>query len=77
MLRSRRRSFVSVSLIIDCMIRSFVDRYIPGYVFFGDGVTKGLSGGEGAETERLPPWIGMGLSITIGDDRELLQISKF
>jgi D-glycerate 3-kinase len=58
-------------------MRSFVDRYIPGYVFFGDGVTKGSSGGEGVETELLPTWIGRGLSITIGGDRELLQISKF
>ncbi|OAX42788.1 P-loop containing nucleoside triphosphate hydrolase protein [Rhizopogon vinicolor AM-OR11-026] len=61
----------------DAQVKTFVDRYIPGYVFFGDGVMKGLSGSEVAETERLPPWIGMGLSITIGGDRDLLQISKF
>lgn len=58
-------------------MRSFVDRYIPGYVYFGDGVTKGLSGVEGTNTEGLPNWIGRGLSITIGGDRELLQISNF
>lgn len=61
----------------DDQVKTFVDRYIPGYVFFGDGVTKGLSGGEGTETERLPSWIGRGLSVTIGDDRELLQTSNF
>lgn len=61
----------------DDQVKTFVDRYIPGYVFFGDGVTKGFSGGEGAETERLPSWIGKGLSVTIGNDRELLHVSKF
>jgi len=58
-------------------MNSFVDRYIPGYVFFGDGVTKGLSSDTAAETEQLPTWIGRGLSVTIGDDRELLQTSNF
>lgn len=61
----------------DDQVKTFVDRYIPGYVFFGDGVTKGFSGGEGVETERLPSWIGKGLSVTIGDDRELLHVSNF
>ncbi|KAG2153284.1 P-loop containing nucleoside triphosphate hydrolase protein [Suillus clintonianus] len=61
----------------DDQVKIFVDRYIPGYVFFGDGVTIGLSGSEGAETERLPSWIGKGLSVTIGDDRELLHVSNF
>ncbi|KAG1794389.1 P-loop containing nucleoside triphosphate hydrolase protein [Suillus plorans] len=62
----------------DDQVKTFVDRYIPGYVFFGDGVTKGFSGGEGAETERLlPSWIGKGLSVTIGNDRELLHVSNF
>jgi len=77
MLRSRRRCFFSVLSFIYHDVCSFVDRYIPGYVFFGDGVTKGLSGGEGADTERLPTWIGKGLSVVISGDREHVQISSF
>jgi D-glycerate 3-kinase len=66
-----------LSCIVDNIMSSFVDRYIPGYVFFGDGVTKGLSSGEGTETKQLPSWIGKGLSVTIGDDREFLYASNF
>lgn len=61
----------------DDQVKIFVDRYIPGYVFFGDGVTRGSSSGGGTETEQLPSWIGKGLSVTIGDDRELLHVSNF
>lgn len=61
----------------DDQVKTFVDRYIPGYVFFGDGVTKGLSSGERTETPQLPSWIGKGLTVTIGNDRELLYASNF
>lgn len=61
----------------DDQVKTFVDRYIPGYVFFGDGVTKGSSGGGRTETTQLPSWIGKGLTVTIGDDRELLHASNF
>ncbi|OBZ69935.1 putative ATP-dependent kinase TDA10 [Grifola frondosa] len=48
----------------DTQVEAFVDRYIPGYVFFGDGVTQGTVNDEG-EVE-LPPWVGRGLRIQIG-----------
>ncbi|KAI6116022.1 P-loop containing nucleoside triphosphate hydrolase protein [Pisolithus sp. B1] len=57
----------------DEQVKAFVDRYIPGYVFFGDGVNNGL-----LDTEGKPPrWIGSGLVVTIGQDRELIETSKF
>ncbi|KAI6029431.1 P-loop containing nucleoside triphosphate hydrolase protein [Pisolithus microcarpus] len=55
----------------DEQVKAFVDRYIPGYVFFGDGVNNGTEG-------KAPRWIGSGLVIvTIGQDRELIETSKF
>ncbi|KAI6007709.1 hypothetical protein F5J12DRAFT_905563 [Pisolithus orientalis] len=57
----------------DEQVKAFVDRYIPGYVFFGDGVTNGLLDTGG----KAPRWIGSGLVVTIGQDRELIQTSKF
>ncbi|KAH7883211.1 P-loop containing nucleoside triphosphate hydrolase protein [Phlebopus sp. FC_14] len=46
----------------DEQVKTFVDRYIPGYVFFGDGVAEG-------------PWTGKnGLVVTIGSQRELLEV---
>lgn len=53
----------------------FVDRYIPGYVFFGDGITKGGLDKDGNISQ--PPWIGHGLCIQIGEKREVLDVSTF
>ena len=52
-----------------------MDRYIPGYVFFGDGVTEGYD--ETPGQRKVPPWIGHGLRVQIGEDREVLSTSKF
>ncbi|KII94537.1 hypothetical protein PLICRDRAFT_169281 [Plicaturopsis crispa FD-325 SS-3] len=53
----------------------FVDRYIPGYVFFGDGVRLG----EWRDTlGRIPPpWAGRGLAITLGLRREVVGVERF
>ena len=59
----------------------FVDRYIPGYHFFGRGV---LEGGVDPHTGELltPPWVrkdGMTtklLRVTIGEGREVLNTQK-
>lgn len=57
---------------------SFVDRYIPGYVFFGDGVTKGDLGQDDETGPRaMPPWIGRGLIIQIGQDRQVVAVNSF
>ena len=50
---------------------SFVDRFIPGYIFFAHGVKHGVSAEAG------PPWKGNGLCITIGDEREVLRTERF
>ncbi|KAI0687429.1 P-loop containing nucleoside triphosphate hydrolase protein [Cytidiella melzeri] len=55
-------------------VEKFVDRYIPGYVFFGDGV---LNGGIDSNGRRQsPPWLGNGLCIEIGEDREVVHVSS-
>ena len=53
---------------------SFVDRYIPGYVFFGDGVIDGFVDATGER--RLPPWIGHGVQIEIDERREVVRVSQ-
>lgn len=51
-----------------------MDRYIPGYVFFGDGVRRGTADEEGGE---LPPWHGRGLAVDLDLERALLGTSQF
>jgi len=47
-----------------------VDRYIPGYVFFGDTVENGYVDERGQAVP--PPWRGNALRILIGADREVV-----
>ncbi|KAL5532005.1 hypothetical protein ACEPAF_5569 [Sanghuangporus sanghuang] len=60
----------------DEQVKTFVDRYIPGYVFFSDGIEHGyvdpVSG-----TRRLPPWLGSGLKISIDEERNLVSVDEF
>ncbi|KAI0313025.1 P-loop containing nucleoside triphosphate hydrolase protein [Amylostereum chailletii] len=65
----------------DEQVKLFIDRYIPGYHFFGDGVTEG--GVDPTTGARLiPPWVQGSTSggprmlrVTIGEARELLTTS--
>ncbi|KAJ3519881.1 hypothetical protein NM688_g9240 [Phlebia brevispora] len=59
----------------DDQVSKFVDRYIPGYIFFGDGIVKG---GEDESARSIrPPWLGNGLSIQIGEKRDVLKVDSF
>lgn len=58
----------------DEQVAQFVDRYIPGYVFFGDGVTRGYMHDSGIEA---PPWSGNGLQIQIDENRDILGVYTF
>ncbi|KAF8583823.1 P-loop containing nucleoside triphosphate hydrolase protein [Ramaria rubella] len=55
----------------DEQIQSFVDRYIPGYVFFGLGVTKG------GTAEGEPRWKNKGIRITIDQKRQVVGTENF
>ncbi|KAJ3480809.1 hypothetical protein NLI96_g8098 [Meripilus lineatus] len=67
----------------DEQVESFIDRYIPGYVFFGDGVLKtdpiGSRSGdeEGGSGIRQPPWIGKSLCIQIDEQRRVVHVLDF
>lgn len=53
-----------------------MDRYIPGYVFFGDGMRRGTvdeAGGGG----QLPPWHGQGLVVELDLERKVQSTSLF
>jgi len=58
----------------DEQVKTFVDRYIPGYVFFEDGVRNGMADEEGGE---LPPWHGRGMVLELGLERQLRGIRWF
>ncbi|KAH8828241.1 hypothetical protein DL96DRAFT_1602386 [Flagelloscypha sp. PMI_526] len=51
---------------------SFVDRYIPGYVFWGDSIVSGLGGGGGS-----PPWLSRSLRIILGPERQVVGVEQF
>ncbi|KAF4598676.1 P-loop containing nucleoside triphosphate hydrolase [Pleurotus pulmonarius] len=55
-------------------VKHFVDRYIPGYVFFGEGVSKPF---EEQGDVKHPPWLGNGLRLVIGEERELVAVEEF
>ncbi|PFH52122.1 hypothetical protein AMATHDRAFT_140877 [Amanita thiersii Skay4041] len=52
----------------DKSVKTFVDRYIPGYVFFGERAPD-----ETVHTE--PKWVGKGLTIFIDEDRKPVSFS--
>ncbi|EJD49727.1 P-loop containing nucleoside triphosphate hydrolase protein [Auricularia subglabra TFB-10046 SS5] len=54
----------------DEQVTAFVDRYIPGYVHFGDGVHKG---GDGM----VPPWLGRGLQLVVDENRNVIRSVEF
>lgn len=56
----------------DEQVAAFVDRYIPGYVFWEDTIIKGCE-----YTGTSPRWLGKGLTVVIGEDREFIATSRF
>ncbi|KAJ3776301.1 P-loop containing nucleoside triphosphate hydrolase protein [Lentinula raphanica] len=67
----------------DADVKLFVDRYIPGYVFFGDGITQGYVEHSGVESTgatratALPRWLGKSLRICIDERREVVGVETF
>jgi len=66
----------------DEQVARFIDRYIPGYIFFGDGVVRGYGTGKegirvGSEKFGRPPWSGRGLRVTLDEKREVLDSQLF
>ncbi|KAG5647097.1 hypothetical protein DXG03_001468 [Asterophora parasitica] len=51
----------------DEAVKAFVDRYIPGYVFFGDIPAVSAQ----------PRWIGKGMKLLIDEERRQLGVEKF
>jgi len=65
----------TTDLSIQRLCASFVDRYIPGYVFFGDTVENGYVDEHGQAVP--PPWRGNALRIVIGGEREVISTAPF
>ncbi|THH13258.1 hypothetical protein EW146_g6936 [Bondarzewia mesenterica] len=72
----------------DEQVKAFVDRYIPGYHFFGDGIASGGTDPHSGVRIQLP-WLGTQgsqertdgrdggrlLRVTIGEGREVVQLT--
>lgn len=59
----------------DEQVARFVDRYIPGYIFFGEGPTQG-SGNIDGHYEK-PPWTGNGIRIVVDEERRPVRTDHF
>lgn len=70
----------------DEQVKVFIDRYIPGYHFFGDGITVGGTDPRSGKPVR-PPWLrskhaegdeeqgdGRLLKVVIGEEREVVEV---
>jgi D-glycerate 3-kinase len=69
-MRVLEREWVGLGILCQKLnVARFVDRYIPGYVFFGDGPTVGFG-------SQKPRWIGKSLRIRIDDDRAVVGTEK-
>ncbi|THH03388.1 hypothetical protein EW145_g6294 [Phellinidium pouzarii] len=51
----------------DEQVKRFIDRYIPGYLFFSDGIEHGYIDKSGFR--HLPRWLGNGLKVLIDGNR--------
>lgn len=71
----------------DEQVKVFIDRYIPGYHFFGDGIIGGGTDPRSGKPIR-PPWLrrdgveegkGQGggklLKVVIGEGREVVEVT--
>jgi len=54
----------------DDKVKTFIDRYIPGYVFFGDVSTQDT-------VHYGTRWAGKGLKILLNDTREMVDCATF
>lgn len=57
---------------------SFVDRCVPAYLFFQDGVEKGYNTEPGIEpvAEKYPPWRGHHIRVSIDETRAITGVEK-
>jgi D-glycerate 3-kinase len=58
--------------LTDAAVKSFVDRYIPGYVFFGD-----VSPPAGEQPQHIPVWAAKALTLTLDEARKVTEVSTF
>ncbi|KAG9001396.1 hypothetical protein FRB94_004808 [Tulasnella sp. JGI-2019a] len=61
----------------DEQVKLFIDRYIPGYLFFAGGIERGsLMLDDAITSVDNPPWKGSLLRVTIDEDRRLSSVEK-
>jgi len=58
----------------DAGVKSFVDRYIPGYVFFGDSLSPAAFHGHVLEGLK---WLGKGLTLFLDESRTVTGTTSF
>ncbi|KAG8989635.1 hypothetical protein FRB90_002149 [Tulasnella sp. 427] len=62
----------------DEQVKAFIDRYIPSYLYFADGLENGFNTDPGVEpvSEKYPPWRGHHLRVTIDENRDITKTEK-
>lgn len=59
----------------------FIDRYIPGYIFFSGGIHSGYVSDPETnldnEKTQNPKWLGRSLQMTINEEREVVGVEEF
>ncbi|KAG8758297.1 hypothetical protein FRC14_000355 [Serendipita sp. 396] len=59
----------------DNQVTTFIDRYLPCYIFFGDGVKLGYISDD--DPAGRPPWATRSLQINVDDDRVPVSTERF
>jgi hypothetical protein len=67
------------------LLYRFIDRYIPGYIFFASGIEgsyqyrsqDGEDNSTKSDSNWVPPWSGNGLRLILDWDRELQSVEVF
>jgi len=61
----------------DEQVKAFVDRYLPGYYYFSDGVERGHDIPPSGKEGPLTPWAGRGLRVVIDQERRAVRTETF
>ncbi|KZO96172.1 P-loop containing nucleoside triphosphate hydrolase protein [Calocera viscosa TUFC12733] len=61
----------------DAQVKAFVDRYLPGYYYFSDGVAHGYDVPPQEGKQPTTPWAGSGLRVVIDRERNVVRAQTF
>lgn len=77
--KSCANSLPYYTFALRCSPSRFIDRYIPGYVFFSEGIQNGYVDIRSSldQEDKQPKWKGNGLKLILDEERALVVTSAF